>query len=176
MHARLFGAHASTLVIMSEETARESDVLAEQLRQLEAEKKQLELLTAQVAQDEEEHRENKEDVDARSIYVGNVDYAAKVEELDKLFSVAGAINRVNIMINKHTGQPKGFAYIEFAEPAMVAEALLLNGTMFHDREIKVLPKRTNLPGLSRGRGRGRGGRGRGRFRGGYRGSYRGSPY
>ncbi|GMM51888.1 Sgn1 protein [Starmerella bacillaris] len=153
-----------------------SSTLSEQLKKLQEEQKQLEDLTAQVAQNEEERHENKEDVDARSIYVGNVDYGATVDELDKIFRVAGAINRINIMINKFSGHSKGFAYIEFAEAPMVAEALLLNGTTFRDREIKVLPKRTNLPGITRGRGRGRGrARGRG-YRGGYRDSYHSSPY
>lgn len=38
---------------------------------------------------------------------------------------------------------------------------------------QVTPKRTNLPGMNRGRGRGRGRGGRGYRGGGYRGGYRG---
>ena len=60
-----------------------------------------------------------------------------------------------------------YAYVEFAEPSLVAQAVLLNESMFRGRLLKVTPKRTNLPGMSaRGRGRGRG-------RGGYRGGYQG---
>ncbi len=73
-----------------------------------------------------------------------------------------------------------YAYVEFTEPSLVAQALVLNESVFKGRNIKVMPKRTNLPGMSRGRGRGviRGGRGtfgRGGFppRGGYRGGFRG---
>lgn len=61
----------------------------------------------------------------------------------------------------------------------MAQALVLNESVFKGRNIKVTPKRTNVPGMSRGRGRGgprgRGGFGRGGFppRGGYRGGYRG---
>jgi polyadenylate-binding protein 2 len=84
-----------------------------------------------------------------------------------------------------------YAYVEFTEPSLVAQALVLNESVFKGRNIKVVPKRTNVPGMSRGRGRGglRGGGGRGFFggrggfppRGGYRGGYRGrgrgySPY
>lgn len=165
-------------------TASELDPVALQLQQLEDERRKLEELQAEVDFEEEEYKEGKEEVDARSIYIGNVEYAARPEDLEKHFAPAGAVNRVNIMLNKMTGQPKGFAYIEFAEPAMVAEALLLNGTEFFGRPLKVLPKRTNIPGLARGRGRGRGirggrgarGVGRG-YRGGYRGRARGySPY
>lgn len=62
----------------------------------------------------------------------------------------------------------------------MAQALVLNESVFKGRNIKVTPKRTNVPGMSRGRGRGgfRGGRGRGggggfQRGGGYRGGYRG---
>lgn len=85
-----------------------------------------------------------------------------------------------------------YAYVEFTEPSLVAQALVLNESIFKGRNIKVVPKRTNVPGMSRGRGRGgfRGGRGGfggrgggfpprgGGYRGGYRGRGRGgySPY
>ena len=60
------------------------------------------------------------------------------------------------------GNPKGFAYVEFLEADAVANACLLDGTELRGRQIKVSPKRTNVPGLkARGRGRGRGGMGRG---------------
>lgn len=73
-----------------------------------------------------------------------------------------------------------FAYIEFAEPSLVPNALLLNETVLRDRVIKVTTKRTNIPfmGRARGRGfRGRGFRGRSGYRGGFRGRGRGyAPY
>lgn len=60
----------------------------------------------------------------------------------------------------------------------MAQALVLNESVLKGRNIKVVPKRTNVPGMGRGRGRGgfrggRGGFGRGGPRGGYRGGYRG---
>ena len=94
---------------------------------------------------------NKGDVDSRSIYVGQVDYATTPEELQQHFSSCGTINRVTILCDKWTGQPKGFAYIEFAEADSVSNALLLNETLFKGRQLKVSAKRTNLPGMSRGK-------------------------
>ncbi|KAK9917940.1 hypothetical protein WJX75_009927 [Coccomyxa subellipsoidea] len=107
----------------------------------------------------------REDADNRSVYVGQVDYACTPEELQMHFQSCGTVNRVTILTDKF-GNPKGYAYIEFLEIDAVANALLLDSSELHGRQLKVLPKRTNVPGLKvRGRGRG--------FRGGFRGSFRG---
>jgi polyadenylate-binding protein 2 len=57
--------------------------------------------------------------------------------------------------------PRSYAYVEFADKESVGNAVALNESLFHGRPIKVIPKRTNVPGMNRGRGRG----GRGGFRG-----------
>ena len=135
--------------------------------------------------------EEKMDSDSRSVYIGNVDYGASAEDLEQHFHGCGSVNRVTILRNKFDGHPKGFAYVEFTDKDSVQTAMALDDSLFRGRQIKVMPKRTNKPGISstnrggRGRGgfRGRGGRGRG-FDGGYmrrpRGGYRGrghySPY
>merc|ERR1719367_296138 len=128
--------------------------------------------------------EEKMDVDSRSVYIGNVDYGATAEELEQHFHGCGSINRVTILCNKFDGHPKGFAYVEFTDKDSVQTAMALDDSLFRGRQIKVMPKRTNKPGITttnrppRGRGgfRARGGRGRG-FGGGYmrrpRGGYRG---
>lgn len=118
--------------------------------------------------------ESKEEIDTRSVYVGNVDYSTTPEELQKHFQACGVINRITILCDKFTGQPKGFAYIEFSEPDHVNNAVAMNESVFKGRPLKVTAKRTNLPSFIRGRGRGRGGRGRG-FRGRGRGAYY-APY
>ena len=48
-----------------------------------------------------------------SIYVGQVDYATTPEELLAHFEPCGAVERVTICCDKFSGQPKGFAYLEF---------------------------------------------------------------
>lgn len=157
-------------------TAAQSAELQQKLAQLSEEARKLEEMQAELSKEQEENQESKEDVDARSIYVGNVEYAATPEDLSKHFKPCGTINRINIMMDKW-GSPKGYAYIEFAEPEIVAHALLLNESEFFGRQIKVLPKRANIPGFNaRGRGRGRGRGGRGSYRGGFRGRGRYNPY
>lgn len=58
---------------------------------------------------DQQHNEltDKDDVDARSIFVGNVDYSASPEEVQAHFQSCGSINRVTILLDKFTGQPKG---------------------------------------------------------------------
>lgn len=191
--------------------------------EMEAEAAKLREMQASLDQARQDLSEDKEDIDNRSIFVGNVDYSTSPEELQAHFQSCGSINRVTILLDKFTGQPKGYvcfsplpfffffflfsfccfvsspgganrvlkltqifgsyAYVEFSEPNLVAQALVLNDSVFKGRNIKVEPKRTNIPGMSRGRGRGGfrgggrgsfGGRGGGYMRGGgYRGGYRG---
>ncbi|PSS32457.1 Polyadenylate-binding protein [Actinidia chinensis var. chinensis] len=94
----------------------------------------------------------KEEVDLRSIYVGNVDYACTPEEVQQHFQSCGTVNRVTILTDKF-GQPKGFAYVEFVEIEAVQNALLLNESELHGRQLKVSAKRTNVPGMKQYRGR-----------------------
>ncbi|TQN69230.1 Polyadenylate-binding protein 2 [Colletotrichum shisoi] len=158
----------------------EISAMKRRVAEMEEEAAKLREMQASLDQQSRELSENKEDIDSRSIFVGNVDYSASPEEIQAHFQSCGSINRVTILLDKFTGQPKGYAYVEFTEPSLVAQALVLNESVFKGRNIKVVPKRTNVPGMSRGRGRGgarggRGGFGRGGFppRGGYRGGYRG---
>ncbi|KAG8622777.1 hypothetical protein KVT40_009288 [Elsinoe batatas] len=156
----------------NEDNADEEEIAAmkKRVQEMEAEAAKLREMQASLDSNEPSMRESREDIDSRSVFVGNVDYAASPEEIQSHFGSCGAINRVTILLDKFTGNPKGYAYVEFTEPNLVANALVLNESVFRGRNIKVTPKRTNLPGMTRGRGRGggsgggfRGGRGGGGF-------------
>jgi polyadenylate-binding protein 2 len=130
-----------------------------------------------------------------------VDYEATPEELQAHFASCGTINRVTILCDKFTGKPKGHAYIEvrsqsqrvqrqtfmnsraplfshrrqFNEKESIENAVLLDDSLFKGRQLKVMPKRVNLPNF-KGGGKGRKGKG-GRFRGGgRRGGRRGRSF
>lgn len=96
-----------------------------------------------------ENTEN--EVDRRSIYVGNVHYSTSTEELRALFKECGEIERVTIPADFY-GQPKGYAYVEFNELAAVLKAEELNEIEHKGRQIKVQPKANmETPRGSRGR-------------------------
>ncbi|XP_072971629.1 polyadenylate-binding protein 2-like isoform X2 [Typha angustifolia] len=81
-----------------------------------------------------------------------VDYACTPEEVQQHFQSCGTVNRVTILTDKF-GQPKGFAYVEFLETEAIQEALQLNESELHGRQIKVSAKRTNVPGMKQFRPR-----------------------
>ncbi|KAE8637230.1 hypothetical protein CSA_021625 [Cucumis sativus] len=87
-----------------------------------------------------------------NVLVLKVDYACTPEEVQQHFQSCGTVNRVTILTDKF-GQPKGFAYVEFLEAEAVQEALVLNESELHGRQLKVLPKRTNVPGMKQYRAR-----------------------
>uniref|UniRef100_A0A1D5QGV1 Polyadenylate-binding protein 2 n=1 Tax=Macaca mulatta TaxID=9544 RepID=A0A1D5QGV1_MACMU len=92
--------------------------------------------------------EEKMEADARSIYVGNVDYGATAEELEAHFHGCDSVNRVTILCDKFSGHPKGFAYTEFSDKESVRTSLVSDESLFRGRQIKVIPKRTNRPGIN----------------------------
>lgn len=191
--------------VNDDETNDEEEIAAmkKRVQEMEAEAQKLREMQASLDQQQDGLRESKEDIDSRSVFVGNVDYGASPEEIQAHFGSCGPINRVTILLDKFTGHPKGYAYVEFQEPSLVANAIVLNESVFRGRNLKVshalfeilfvrfadfvqvVPKRTNLPGMARGAAAAAGGRGRGRGRGGPmgfggpgfggRGGYGGAP-
>lgn len=75
--------------------------------EMEAEAAKLREMQASLDQQDQDLREDREDIDARSIFVGNVDYGASPEEIQAHFQSCGSINRVTILLDKFTGHPKG---------------------------------------------------------------------
>ncbi|KAF4010637.1 hypothetical protein G4228_002161 [Cervus hanglu yarkandensis] len=106
------------------------------------------LLARQLLSPETDSPLEKAAADHRSVYVGNVDYGGTAQELEAYFNHCGEIHRVTILCDKFSGHPKGYAYIEFATESSAQAAVELDKSIFRGRVIKVLPKRTNLPGIS----------------------------
>ncbi|XP_057786563.1 polyadenylate-binding protein 2-like [Salvia miltiorrhiza] len=141
--------------------AKELDEMKKRLKEMEEEAAALREMQAKVEKEMGSVQDpastaaaqaNKEEVDARSVFVGNVDYACTPEEVQQHFQSCGTVNRVTILTDKF-GQPKGFAYVEFIEQEAVQEALQLNESELHGRQLKVMVKRTNVPGMKQYRPR-----------------------
>lgn len=76
--------------------------------EMEEEAKKLREMQQSLDQQSADLADDKESIDARSIFVGNVDYSASPEEIQAHFQSCGSINRVTILLDKFTGQPKGY--------------------------------------------------------------------
>lgn len=81
--------------------------------------------------------------DKRSVYVKNVEYSSKQEEIKQFFKNCGEVLAITILKNP-ANKPKGCCYIEFADEEGVNNALALDGSFFKEREITVMKKRTNV--------------------------------
>jgi RNA recognition motif-containing protein len=100
------------------------------------------------------------------IFVGNLSYQTTQEELDAAFSQYGGVERVSIVTDRDTGQPRGFAFVEMTEERDAETAISqLNGAELNGRAMNVSQARPKPAGGS-GFGGGRGGSGRGRGRAG----------
>lgn len=107
----------------------------------------------------------------KNIFVGNLSYGATEDAIRSLFESHGAVERVNIVTDRDTGQSRGFAFVEMTNDAEADRAIdALNGQDLNGRALNVNEARPKTErasgggGFRRGGGGGRGGSGGG---GGY---------
>ena len=98
-----------------------------------------------------------------NIFVGNLSFDTSQDELQAAFADFGAVERVNIVTDRDTGQPRGFAFaVEMTEKDAAEKAIAqLNGTELGGRALNVNEARPKPSGGGGGYGRGRGGGGGG---------------
>ena len=101
-----------------------------------------------------------------SIYVGNLSYDATEDDIRQAFAQYGEVANVNVIMDRETGRPRGFAFVEMPNGAEAKEAIEnLNETEIAGRAVIVneaRPKQDRPRGGGGGR-RGGGGGGRGRW-------------
>ena len=72
------------------------------------------------------------------LYVGNLSYSTTKETLEKAFSAHGHVVSVNLITERDTGRPKGFAFVEMSTPEEgEAAKTALNGTELDGRSINI---------------------------------------
>ena len=110
------------------------------------------------------------------IYVGNLSYEANEEDLKQALEQFGQVESATIIKDKHSGQSKGFGFVEMGSKAEGQAAIEgLNGKELKGRNIKVNeahPKTENR-GVGGGQGGNKGGYGDRGGQGGNRGGNRG---
>ena len=100
------------------------------------------------------------------IYVGNLPFSTTEDELREFFGQHGAVTSAAIVIDRETGRPRGFGFVEMANDEEAKKAITAtNGQQLGGRPLVVNEAK---PGEAGGGGRGGfgGGGGRGGFGGG----------
>jgi len=75
---------------------------------------------------------------AKKLYVGGLSYNTTEDALKELFSQAGAVETVNIIIDKMSGRSKGFGFVEMSSDEEAQKAIeILNGKELDGRTLTV---------------------------------------
>ena len=73
-----------------------------------------------------------------SIYVGNLSYDVTREDLERVFTEYGAVSRVSLPIDRESGRPRGFAFVDMAAQTEEDAAIeALDGAEWMGREMKL---------------------------------------
>ena len=79
-----------------------------------------------------------------NIYIGNLNYRVRENDLKEALEVYGTVDSVKIITDRETGRSKGFAFAEMSDDAAAQKAInALNETEFEGRQMVVkeaLPK------------------------------------
>ena len=121
-----------------------------------------------------------------NIYVGNLSYKVRDNDLLGVLAEYGKVDSCKIIKDRETGKSKGFAFVEMADDMAATKAIEeLNGAEFDGKTLSVsvarprteAPRRSFGGGGNRGGGYGGGNRGGGYSGGGNRGGgYGGGRY
>jgi cold-inducible RNA-binding protein len=103
------------------------------------------------------------------LFVGNLDFKVTENDLQDAFAAHGTVVEANLMMDRTTGRPRGFAFVTMSSPEEAQKALdALNGKELGGRTLTVNLAR---PREERSGGGGGGGGGRRGYGGGGRDRY-----
>ena len=101
------------------------------------------------------------------LYVGNLPYSVRDNDLEQAFSQFGAVTSAKVMMERDTGRSKGFGFVEMGSEAEAQAAINgMNGQSLGGRSCVVNEARPMEPRPPRSGGYGGGGGGGGGYGGG----------
>ena len=93
----------------------------------------------------------------KNIFVGNLSFGATEQTVRSLFEAYGTVDRVNIVTDRDSGQPRGFGFVEMSNDAEGQNAIAgLNGRDLEGRTLNVNEARPKTERSSGGGSRGGG--------------------
>jgi len=112
---------------------------------------------------------------AKNLYVGNMAFSTTEDQLRELFSQYGTVTKVQLIMDRETGRPRGFAFVEMSDGGDQA-IQATNGMQLDGRTLTVNEAKPREDRPRGGGGGGYGGGGGGGGRGGYGGGGGGGGY
>jgi cold-inducible RNA-binding protein len=101
------------------------------------------------------------------LYVGNLPYSFRDEDLQQAFAAHGSVSSAKVMMERDTGRSKGFGFVEMGSDAEAQAAIAaMNGQQFGGRGLVVNEARPMEPRAPRSGGFGGGAGGGGGYGGG----------
>jgi RNA recognition motif-containing protein len=75
---------------------------------------------------------------SKKLYVGNLSFSTTEDELRAVFERHGGVESVKVIMDRDTGRPRGFAFVEMQDAQGAAAAMrALNGTEVGGRSLRV---------------------------------------
>jgi RNA recognition motif-containing protein len=91
-----------------------------------------------------------------SIYVGNLSYKVTEDDLTTVFTEYGTVKRIQLPVDRETGRPRGFGFVEMSTDAEEEAAIeALDGAEWMGRDLRVnkaKPREDRKPSNGGGRG------------------------
>jgi RNA recognition motif-containing protein len=91
----------------------------------------------------------------KKIYVGNLPFSATESQVRDLFSKHGNVQSVALIMDKETGRPRGFGFVEIDDSGLAAALKALDGYEMDGRALKVNEAQDKPRGGGGGGGRDR---------------------
>lgn len=85
----------------------------------------------------------------KKIYVGNLPFNATEDEVRALFAEHGTVESVAVVMDRQTGRPRGFGFVEMPPAEADAAIAALNGATMGERNLNVNEARSKADGDGR---------------------------
>jgi len=81
----------------------------------------------------------------KKIYVGNMPFTMSEDEVRKLFAAHGAVESVQLVMDRETGRPRGFGFVEMADQGATNAIKALDGHDAGGRNLRVNEAQERAP-------------------------------
>jgi RNA recognition motif-containing protein len=86
------------------------------------------------------------------LYVGNLPFGATEDAVRALFATHGVVEKCSLMMDRESGRPRGFGFVEMSNADASRAMQALDGVDFEGRQLRVNEAQSRPSGGGGGRG------------------------